>query len=248
MNQNSGLAKKRNFISPQKTQSSIRTFSANKPPPKKSNLNKSPQRLETSSQITSPLPDSPPKLKNNKTVSPLDRAYSAILPGIVAKEKPAKKDQENFFSPLIEEDEPNLEDFSEDQSLEEDKVSAGIMMDVQDHMQAEGFEIPTQDQATGSREEGGPLKISPDINKGFSTQDKIAFARAILADKSLLEEMRKVIGDSEREMINQLSRKIGLSNCEQEVLGIEQSKPHGNIPQKGRSLKESKCKRRCHHA
>jgi hypothetical protein len=128
--------------------------------------------------------------------------------------------------------------------LEEDKVSAGIMMDVQDHMQAEGFEIPTQDQATGSREEGGPLKISPDINKGFSTQDKIAFARAILADKSLLEEMSKVIGDSEREMINQLSRKIGLSNCEQEVLGIEQSKPHGNIPQKGRSLKEIKVQKK----
>jgi hypothetical protein len=115
MNQNSGLAKKRNFISPQKTQSSIRTFSANKPPPKKSNLNKSPQRLETSSQLTSPLPDSPLKLKNNKTVSPLAWAYSAILPGIEAKEKPNKKDQENFFSPLIEEDELNLADFSEDQ-------------------------------------------------------------------------------------------------------------------------------------
>jgi hypothetical protein len=198
MDENSGLAKKRNFISPKKTQSSIRTFSANKPPPKKSNLNKSPQQLETSSPLTSPLPDSPPRLKNNQTVSPLARAYSAILPGIEAKGKPEKKDQENFFSPLIEEDELSLADFSEDQSLEEDKVEADNMMGVQDHMQAEGLEIPTQDQATGSPKEGGPSKISPVINKGFSTQDKIAFARAILADKSLLEEMSKVIGDSER--------------------------------------------------
>jgi hypothetical protein len=76
--------------------------------------------------------------------------------------------------------------------LEEDKVEADNMMGVQDHMQAEGLEIPAQDQATGSPKEGGPSKISPIINKGFSTQDKIAFARAILADKSLLEEMSKV--------------------------------------------------------
>jgi len=45
--------------------------------------------------------------------------------------------------------------------LEEDKVEADNMMGVQDHMQAEGLEIPTQDQATGSLEEGGPLKNQP---------------------------------------------------------------------------------------
>jgi len=108
MSQKTDLFKKRTFVSPQKSHRSIRTFAINKPPSKKVNSNKSPDR--PLSPLSTPLPESPPSVRKGKTgpSSPLARSFSAIVPAST-KAKYTSNSGRNFYSPIAQNEDETLE-------------------------------------------------------------------------------------------------------------------------------------------
>jgi len=211
MAQKNDILKKRCFVSPQKAQASIKAFTANKPLSKKANSNKSPHRQ--SSPLLSPLPESPPSVKGRSALSsPLSRSFLAIVPTQKSTTRLEPDKSRNFFDPIApDEDEDSktreASDNVEGQDQEREKNYKGSAnYNDQAHQDS-----PQQQQGirTMNLEQEGQAKASSsDMSEEppLTLQEKIAIARALLSDASVLAEMNVVMEDKEKvEMLRHIS-------------------------------------------
>jgi hypothetical protein len=170
-NDKSDVYKKRSFISPQKAQTSIRSFTnSNKQAQKRLNNNASPKKLLP--DIVKPfeglLPESPPNLKKTNPASPLSRSF-------LANTNPSQKAAKVILK-------PNSENYYDAISTAEEELDEGTQHD----------------------EETAEIEIvSEKADKATvrTMQEKIAFARQVLSDKSLLAELK--LDDEDKEIFIQ---------------------------------------------
>jgi len=228
MSHKNDLFKKRSFVSPQKAQASIKAFTSNKPPSKKAYSNKSPHR--PSSPLSLPLPASPPSVKGRSAPSsPLSRSFLAIVPAQKGTPRTEPDKSRNFFDLIAQDKDEDLNfskvredpDYFDCQDQELEEQSKGIVNpNHQDSpKQQEGIRTPNLEQ-----EEQNQVKVSSSNmaeEPPLTLKEKIAIARALLSDASVLAEMNEVLEDKEKvEMLRHISTP---SNKEQSDL------PNGHI-------------------
>jgi hypothetical protein len=229
MSHKNDLFKKSSFVSPQKAQALIKAFTSNKPPSKKANSNKSPHHL--SSPLSLPLPASPPSVKGRSAPSSrLSRSFLAIVPAQKGTPRTEPDKSRNFFDPIAQDEDEDLNfskvredpDYFDCQDQELEEQSKGIV-NPKDHQdspkQQEGIRTPNLEQ-----EEQNQVKVSSSNmaeEPPLTLKEKIAIARALLSDASVLAEMNEVLEDKEKvEMLRHISTP---SNKEQSDL------PNGHI-------------------
>jgi len=164
---------KRSFISPQKAQTLIRSFTnSNKQAQKWLNNNPSPPKLppDTAKPTELPLPESPPNLKKTNPASPLSRSFLAIT-----------NPSQNVAKGILK---PNPENYYDTISMAEEELDEGT----QHAKEAAETEIVSEKAYKATAR---------------TLQEKIACARQVLSDKSLLAKLKEVLDDDDNEIFMQ---------------------------------------------